>query len=73
MIALAASWKRPAAARTSIPITPSNACAFNGSPITPVDARNTSAGLQPAASLASFAVSTTASRPVLPVVLARLS
>ena len=50
MIALAASRKRPGAdCSTSLSSTPSNFCAGSGSPITPVEARNTSAGLQPAA------------------------
>jgi len=48
-------------------ITPSNACALRGSPMTPVEARNTSAGLQPTARAAIAAVNLQASRPVLPV------
>src|SRR5262249_22431054 len=38
-----------------------------GSPITPVEARNTSAGLQPMARAAISAVNLQACRPVLPV------
>src|SRR5205085_12069449 len=48
-------------------ITPSKRAAGNGSPITPVEARKTSAGLQPDACAASFAVNAVAARPVLPV------
>src|SRR5258708_4583878 len=68
MIALAASSQasgRVAATRPSI--TPSNALALSGSPITPVEARNTSAGLQPMARAAISAVNLHAVRPVLPV------
>ncbi len=68
MIALAASRKRPGAAfAASFAITPSKRCAGSGSPITPVEARKTSAGLQPEAFAARFAVNAVASRPVLPV------
>ncbi len=68
MIALAASKNRPACAPATNPsITPSKACALSGSPITPVDASNTSCGLQPAACEARRAVKFTASRPFLPV------
>src|ERR1700736_4156409 len=68
MIALAASRKRPGRAFSTSPSsTPSKRSAGSGSPITPVDARNTSPGLQPAAWLASFAVNAVAARPVLPV------
>ena len=68
MIALAASSQRPGAAPATRPsMTPSNALAFSGSPMTPVEARNTSPGLQPAALAASLAVNFAASRPVLPV------
>ena len=68
MMAFAASRKRPGAALSARRcITPSKRCAGSGSPITPVEARKTSAGLQPAASLASFAVNAVAARPVLPV------
>ena len=43
MIALAASIQSPGAAcRASVPSTPSNLVASSGSPITPVEARNTS-------------------------------
>src|SRR4029077_7932882 len=41
--------------------------ALSGSPITPVEARNTSFGLQPMARAAGSAVSLQAARPVLPV------
>ncbi len=68
MIALAASMKRSAVAPATMPsITPSNALALSGSPITPVDARKTSSVLQPAAFEAMRAVKITASRPFLPV------
>src|ERR1700757_1848237 len=48
-------------------MTASNLVASSGSPITPVDARNTSDGLQPAALAAMSAVSLVAARPDLPV------
>ena len=48
-------------------ITPSNAVALSGSPITPVEARKMSAGAQPMARAAIFAVNWQACRPVLPV------
>jgi len=68
MIALAASFQNfPVAAVTSPSITPSNALALSGSPITPVEARNTSFGLQPIARAAISAVNLQASRPVFPV------
>jgi hypothetical protein len=68
MIARAASSQpSPLAFATSASITPSNTLASSGSPITPVDARNTSSGLQPTALAAIFAVNAQASRPVLPV------
>jgi len=68
MIALAASSQpSPRAFVTSVSITPSNTVAFSGSPITPVEARNTSSALQPTALDASLAVKTQAWRPVLPV------
>src|SRR4051812_10037708 len=68
MIALAASsqafgW----AAATRPSMTPSKAWALSGSPITPVEARNTSGGLQPMARAAISAVNLQAARPVLPV------
>src|SRR5258708_8102698 len=48
MIALAASSQASGCAAATRPsITPSNALALSGSPITPVEARNPSAGLQP--------------------------
>ena len=47
--------------------TPSKACAGSGSPMTPVEARNTSVILQPTAAAASLAVKAQASRPLLPV------
>ena len=68
MIALAASIQSPGAAvSASVPSTPSNLVASSGSPITPVEARNTSLGLQPTALAAIEAVSVVACRPVLPV------
>src|SRR5213592_3006088 len=48
-------------------MTAPNLVASSGSPITPVDARNTSDGLQPAALAAMSAVSLVAARPDLPV------
>src|SRR5580658_3927317 len=48
-------------------MTPENKLALSGSPMTPVDARNTSAILQQVAAAASFAVKPQASRPDLPV------
>src|SRR6478609_2181064 len=48
-------------------MTPPNFVASSGSPITPVDARKISEGLQPAAAAATLAVSLVASRPDLPV------
>src|SRR6266571_4105823 len=68
MIAFAASRKRPGTAfSTSPPSTPSKRSAGSGSPITPVEARKTSAGLQPDACAASLAVNAVAARPLLPV------
>ena len=68
MIALAASRKPPALAFAARPsMTPSKACAFSGSPITPVEARKISFGLQRAARAAIWAVNLQASRPLLPV------
>ena len=48
-------------------MTPSNALASSGSPMTPVEARNTSFGLQPMARAAISAVNLQACRPLLPV------
>ena len=48
-------------------MTPPNLVASSGSPITPVEARNTSAGLQPAAPAAISAVSLVAALPDFPV------
>ncbi len=68
MIALAASCQAPVSASAiSWSITVSNFAASSGSPMTPVEARKTSAGLQPAAMAAISAVSLVASRPDLPV------
>ena len=68
MIALAALIHSPeAACSASVPNTPSNLVASSGSPITPVEARNTSLGLQPSALAAIEAVNEVACRPVLPV------
>src|ERR1700729_719699 len=68
MIALAA-FIHPsgAACSASVPSTPSNLVASSGSPITPVEARNTSAVPQPSALAAILAVSAVDCRPVLPV------
>src|ERR1017187_3294828 len=58
MIAFAADRKSPALARAARPsITGPNLFASSGSPITPVEARKISAGLQPAALAAISAVS----------------
>ncbi len=68
MIAFAAVCQSPglaSAARRSM--TPANFVASSGSPITPVEARNTSAGWQPDALAAISAVSLVAARPDLPV------
>ena len=68
MIALAASCQNSSLPAATIPsITPSNAVALSGSPITPVEARKTSFGLQPIARAAISAVNLQACRPVLPV------
>src|SRR4051812_6783528 len=68
MIAFAASRKRPGTAfATSPPSTPSKRSAGSGPPVTPVEARKTSAGLQPDACAASFAVNAVAARPLFPV------
>ena len=68
MIALAASCQACGAARaTSASITTLNLPASSGSPITPVEARKTSAGRQPTALAASAAVNFMAARPFLPV------
>ena len=57
MIALAASSQASGRAAATMPsITPSNALALSGSPITPVEARKTSSGLQPMARAAISAV-----------------
>ena len=68
MIALAAPIHSPGTAcPASVPSTPSNFVASSGSPITPVEARNTSLGLHATALAAIEAVSVVACRPVLPV------
>src|SRR6478752_6430543 len=68
MMAFAAAIHSPGAAcSASEPSTPLNLVASNGSPITPVEARNTSPALQPTALAAIDAVSAVAWRPVLPV------
>ena len=68
MIALAAVCQPPGvASAASRSMTPANFVASSGSPITPVEARNTSAGLQPATLAAISAVSLVAARPDLPV------
>ena len=68
MIALAASiqWSGVAAS-VSVASTPSNLVASSGSPITPVEARNTSPVVQPTAFAAICAVSAVDCLPVLPV------
>jgi hypothetical protein len=48
-------------------MTRSKARASSGSPMTPVEARNTSEALQPTAAAANFAVRAQACRPLLPV------
>ncbi len=68
MIALAAARKSAGLACAARPaITGANFEASSGSPITPVEARKISAGLQPAALAAMSAVSLVAARPLLPV------
>ena len=68
MMARAASSQPPGSPRAAqSESTPLNFAASSGSPMTPVEARNTSAGAQPAASAAISAVSLTASRPFRPV------
>ncbi len=68
MIARAAPIHSPdATCAARLPSTPSNFVASSGSPITPVEARNTSWGWQPSALAAIAAVSAVACRPVLPV------
>ncbi len=68
MMALAAASQFPGAAAATRPsMTPSKARASSGSPMTPVEARKTSTGRQPAAFDAMSAVSLVASRPLRPV------
>ncbi len=68
MMARAASRKRPGSAFATMPSsTPSNLPASSGSPITPVEATKTSAGLQPIAFAASSVVKRTCALPFLPV------
>ena len=68
MIACAAARKSPGLRALARPaMTGANLAASSGSPITPVEARKTSAGLQPAALAAISAVSLVAARPLLPV------
>ncbi len=68
MMALAAACQvSGAAAATRLSSTPSKARASSGSPMTPVEARNTSLGRHPAACDAMSAVSLVASRPLRPV------
>ena len=68
MIAFAApiQWSGVAAS-ASVASTPSNLVASSGSPITPVEARNTSPVVQPTAFAAVCAVSAVDCLPVLPV------
>jgi hypothetical protein len=68
MMALAASCQAPGAAfATNRSMTAANLVASSGSPITPVDAKNTCEGLPPAARAAMSAVSFVAARPDFPV------
>jgi len=68
IIAWAAAKKSPGCARTfRLCMTGANFEASSGSPITPVEARKISAGLQRAALAAISAVSLVAARPLLPV------
>ena len=68
MIARAASSHRSPLAETVIwSRTVANLVASSGSPITPVDARNTSPSEHPTAAAAAFAVSSVAARPFCPV------
>ncbi len=68
MIAFAALIQSSDAADVAnVASTPSNLVASSGSPITPVEARNTSLALQPTALEAIEAVSAVDCRPVLPV------
>src|SRR6202171_142235 len=68
MMALAEFVQSPGDALSeSVANTPSNLVASSGSPITPVEARNTSLALQPTALAAIEAVSAVDCRPVLPV------
>jgi hypothetical protein len=68
IIARAAARKSSGLAPATRPsITAANLVASSGSPITPVEARNTSLALQPAALAASVAVSLAAARPLFPV------
>ena len=68
MMARAASTQpSPCAACVRASNTPPNLRASSGSPMTPVDARKTSPGLQSTALAARSAVSLVAARPFLPV------
>ncbi len=67
MARAASSQPSPCAACASPAITPANLPASSGSPMTPVEARNTSPGLQCAALAVMSAVSLVATRPFLPV------
>ena len=68
MMARAASSKPSStASAASRSRTPANLEASSGSPITPVEATNTSPGAQPAALAAMATVASTASRPRMPV------
>ena len=68
MIACAAARKSPGRTRWLRPcITGANLEASSGSPITPVEARKISDGLQPVALAAISAVSLVATRPLFPV------
>jgi hypothetical protein len=68
MIARAASRKRPGSALAAIfPRWAAKGAGSSGSPITPVEARNTSSGRQPTAAAAASALRRTASRPFIPV------
>src|ERR1700690_2482162 len=68
MIADAASIQGPGAARLAVSAsTPVNFSASRGSPMTPVEARNTSLGRQPTTSATIAADSLVVSRPRFPV------
>ena len=68
MMARAASRNRPgAASAASRPRCVAKGAGSSGSPMTPVEARNTSSTRQPTAAAAASALARTASRPFMPV------